>query len=203
MKHYLLLIALTGMLAGCTSVTQLRSIETGPATAESGFRGVRMVTYTQDHFPATAWFWRDEAAVRSSYTGAALRRTGFFSQVHAVEVVPNAGLHLHVRTAVKAERGAFGNAANGVATLMSAGLVPFSQRWRYAHDVTVYRDGRVIQRMTYAERRRVHNGILLGVLTAPMLGRNPDRATEQEVNALMLRVLADLHHTGALQVPLP
>ena len=204
MKHPLLLIIiLAGILSGCTSVSQLRSVEAGPPAAESGFRGVRMVTYTQESFPATAWFWRDEAVQRSSYAGAALRRTRFFSQVHAVEAVPSAGLHLHVRTSVRAERGALGNAANGVLTAASAGLVPFSQRWRYAHDVTVYRDGRVIQRMTYAEHRRVNNGVLLGVLTVPLLGRDPEKVTEQEVDALMRRVLADLHQTGALQVPLP
>lgn len=189
--------------SGCTRIDALHSPQVGDEAAASGFRGVRMVTYTQQAFSPTGLFWRGEPAMRKDYTATVLQASGFFSEVHAVDAPPDAGLHLRINTDAVTRRSWPGKLLNGVLSLATAGLLPYRTPRDYAHDVTVYRDGRIIQRLTYAQHSVVYNGVLLGVLTTPLLGDPPARATALHTRDLIDAVLLDIQRTGALQEPLP
>lgn len=193
---------LVAITSGCTRIDVMRDAQPADVAA-SGFRGVRMVTYTQESFPPTGLFWRREAELRADYTASALRASGFFSEVHSVALPPTAGLHLHINTDVGSRRGWSGNLFNGLLSLASAGLVPYRVPRHYAHDVTVYRNGRVIERRTYAQGSTIYNGVLLGVLTVPLLGDSPERATAVHTRNLIDAVLLDIQRTGVLREPLP
>lgn len=199
----LTVLCLALLLSGCTSIHVVRDPGATEDASASGFRGVRMVTYTQNAFAPTGLFWREESAYRAEYAGQALRESGFFNEVHQVSAPPPAGLHLQIETSVSARHGWSGKLFNGILSLATVGLVPYRVPQGYAHDVTVYREGRVIQRRTYAQQSIVYNGVLLGFLTAWLPGENPELATARQTRDLIERVLGDIQRTGVLREPLP